>query len=277
MLFSVRRVSSIRFRLLPVALCVFVLLAFARQAQAQSAYVRVSQVGYESGKNPFRAYLMSTAAENGASFKVVDSNGATAYSGVVGALLGTWSNSKTVSYDVYALDFEVRGGDLYTILVSGPVAAASPKVAVDCPETLYSGLLLNTLFFYETQRDGPNFIPNALRTAPGHLKDEHAQVYQTPPLDDNDFIDNVPPAPPLVSAQLPEIDAAGGWWDAGDYMKYVETVSYTAGLMQIGSRASPRQMGGHAPLRPSAPPGSVSYSGSSGAGAPASSDFTDEA
>jgi endoglucanase len=277
MSFSSPRISTICFQLLAMAGCVIALLVFTRQAQAQSAYVRVSQVGYEEGKKPFRAYLMSTAAESGASFKVVNAVGATKYSGAVGALLGTWSHSKTVSYDVYALDFEVPGGDLYTIHVSGPAAATSPKFAVDCPDALYSGLLLNTLFFYETQRDGANFIPNALRTAPGHLKDEHARVYQTPPLDSNDFIDNVPPAPPFVSAKLPDIDAAGGWWDAGDYMKYVETVSYTAALMQIGVRDFPRQMGARARLNPPAPPGSVSYAGSSGLGAPASSDFTDEA
>ena len=37
----------------------------AGAAQAESAYVRVSQVGYESGASA-RAYLMSTAAETGA-------------------------------------------------------------------------------------------------------------------------------------------------------------------------------------------------------------------
>ena len=142
---------------------------------------------------------------------------------------------------------------------------------------LYSGLLLNTLFFYQTERDGANFVPNALRTAPGHLKDKNAHVYETPPLDSNDFIDNVPPTPPLVSAKLPNIDASGGWWDAGDYEKYVETTSYTAALMQIGIRDFPNQMGAYARVNPPAPPGSVSYAGNSGPGAPASSDFTDEA
>src|SRR5208282_1926624 len=125
------------------------------------------------------------AAESGATFKVVSSKGATSFSGHPGALLGTWSHSQKVTYDVYALDFTVPGGDLYTISVSGPVAASSPSFAVDCPEALYSGLLLNTLFFYETERDGANFVPNALRTAPGHLKDENAHAYETPPLDSN--------------------------------------------------------------------------------------------
>jgi endoglucanase len=268
---------SHRFRIFSIFSFLLSLLACASYARAQSAYVRVSQVGYEDGAGPFRAYLMSTAKESGAKFEVVDSKGAVAYSGKVGALLGTWSHSKTVTYDVYALDFTVRGGELYSISVRGPVAAISPSFAVDCPETLYSGLLLNTLFFYETERDGTDFVPNALRTAPGHLKDESARVYETPALDGNDFLDNVPPSPPLVSAKLPNIDVSGGWWDAGDYMKYVETVSYTAALMQIGVRDFPRQMGPDAPTNPPTPPGSVSYAGSSGHGAPTSSDFTHEA
>jgi endoglucanase len=253
--------------------------AWAVDLQAQSAYVRVSQVGYEAGKAPFRAYLMSSTAASGVAFNVINSKGVTVFSGNADALLGTWSHSASVSYSVYALDFDAPASqnDTYTISVSGPVTAVSPTFAVDAPDALYSGLLLNTLFFYETERDGPNFIPNALRTAPGHVKDENARIYETPPFDSNDFVDNIPPAPPLVSANLPNIDAAGGWWDAGDYMKYVETLSYTTALMQIGIRDFPNQMGASAPFYPPAPPASISYAGNSGPGAPGSSDFTGEA
>src|ERR1700733_10896289 len=188
--------SSIRH--IPVAIIFLALLACSPMSPAaDSAYVRVNQAGYETGMSG-RAYLMSTAAETGATFQVMSSKGAVAYAGKIGALLGTWSHSKTVTYEVYALDFTVPGGDIYNITVSGPVAASSPDFAVDSPERLYSGLLLNTLFFYESERDGKNFDPNALRAAPGHLKDENATVYDTPPLDVNDFINNVPPAVPLM-------------------------------------------------------------------------------
>jgi endoglucanase len=272
---SLFRIS--RVRLMASAAFLLALLILIPQASAQSAYVRVSQVGYEAGQAPFRAYLMTTAAQSGAKFAVVNSEGTTAYSGTAGSLLGKWSNSTTLTYYVYPLDFNVAGGDLYTISVSGSETASSPTFAVDTPDVLYPGLLLNTLFFYETDRDGADYIPNALRTAPGHLKDSNASVYVTPPLDNNDFIDNVPPTLPLVSANLPNINAEGGWWDAGDYMKYVETVSYTAALMQIGVRDFPNQMGAQAPLNPPAPPASISYAGNSGAGAPTSSNFTNEA
>jgi len=253
-------------------LAVLVAVNVARAASA-SAYVRVNQAGYESANAPFQAYLMSTASESGATFSVVSSEGVTVYSGAIGGLLGTWSNSKKLSYDVYSLSFTVPGGDTYTISVKGPVAATSPGFAVNSPGVLYPGLLLNTLWFYETERDGPDYIPNALRTAAGHLNDETATVYDTPPLNKNDLITTT--GTPLTSTGT-VIDGAGGWWDAGDYMKYVETMSYTVALMEIGIRDFPNQMGSSAPPSPPAPPLSISYSGNA-SGAPSSSDFSAEA
>jgi endoglucanase len=269
--------SSVRFPRLKAGLFGLTLSLCACVATAQSAYVRVNQIGYEAGTLPARAYLMSTTTEAGAVFQVVDDGGHVAFRGKVGALLGTWANSKKLTYQVYALDFHVPSGHSYSITVSGPASTSSPRFAVDRPEVLYPGLLVNTLFFYETQRDGPDFIPNELRTAPGHLKDKNAKTYLTPPLDDNDFIDNVPPAPPLSPVGHANTNAEGGWWDAGDYEKYVQTVSYTAALMQIGVRDFPDQMGKGAPLYPPAPPNSVSYAGNSHPGGPVSSDFSSEA
>ncbi len=266
--------TCLRLRLSPIAITAFLLLLACSSAMAaSSAYVRVNQVGYESTNPPFQAYLMSTASESGATFSVIDSEGTTVYSAAIGVLLGTWSNSKKLTYDVYSLSFTVPGGDIYTISVTGPVAATSPKFAVNTPNVLYPGLLLNTLWFYETDRDGPNYIPNALRTAGGHLNDSSATVYDTPPLNANDLITTT--GTPLTSTGT-TINADGGWWDAGDYMKYVETVSYTTALMEIGIRDFPDQMGPGAPAKPPAPPASISYAGTA-SGAPASSDFSAEA
>jgi endoglucanase len=263
---------STRLRHSAIATTAFLLLVCAAAA-ASSAYVRVNQIGYEAGNTPFQAYLMSTASESGATFSVINSEGQTVYSSAIGALRGTWSNSAKLVYDVYPLSFFVPGGDLYTISVQGPVAATSPQFAVNTPAVLYPGLLLNTLWFYETDRDGPDYIPNALRSAPGHLNDESTTVYDTPPLNSNDLITTTGTALTSTGAA---IDGAGGWWDAGDYMKYVETVSYTTALMEIGVRDFPNQMGANAPQNPAAPPASVSYAGKA-SGAPASSNFSAEA
>jgi endoglucanase len=264
---------SNRLKISAIAIAAFLLFTCASSTAASSAYVRVNQVGYEAGNAPFQAYLMSTTSESGATFSVVNSKGQTVYSSTVGAPRGLWSNSAQLAYEVYPLNFSVPGGDLYTIFVQGPVAATSPKFAVDAPAVLYPGLLLNTLWFYETERDGPDYIPNALRSAPGHLNDESTTVYDTPPLNGDDLITSS--GTPLTPSGA-VINGEGGWWDAGDYMKYVETVSYTTALMEIGVRDFPNQMGSNAPQHPAAPPASVSYAGNA-SGAPAASDFSAEA
>ena len=138
------------------------ILAVPSFAAEPAAYVRVSQIGYESGAGALRAYLMSTASETGGTFQVLNSNDQTVFMGPVGTLQGTWTHSDALVYQVYALDFTVPAAATYSIAVTGPVPAFSPVFAVSPAPSLYSGLLLNTLFFYETERDGPNYVPNVL-------------------------------------------------------------------------------------------------------------------
>src|SRR5271154_1365675 len=88
----------------------FCLLFCAQVLLAQSAYIRVNQAGYEGSTPPFRAYLMSKSPLAAANFLVINSKGVTAASGPIGALLGTWGHSKTVTFSVYAIDFHVPGG-----------------------------------------------------------------------------------------------------------------------------------------------------------------------
>ena len=47
------------------------------------------------------------------------------------------------------------------------------------------------------------------------------------------------------------IDASGGWWDAGDYLKFVQTTGYTVAVLLTGVRDFPAQMG-RAPADPRA-------------------------
>jgi len=199
-----------------------------------AAYVRVNQIGYASGASK-RAYLMASGAETGATFSILNSSGATVYGpAAVGANLGSWSSSYP---DVYALDFDsfVTVGT-YTISVSAPIAATSPSFKIDSATNLYSTPLANSLYFYENERDGPNYISSPLRTAPGHLNDESATVYFTPTFNKKDNAGT-------LTATGAVIDASGGWWDAGDYMKFVETHSYTVAMMLVGIRDFPSQMG----------------------------------
>lgn len=221
-------------RSVPAFLVVLALATFLwpSAATAQSSFVRVHQTGYVANA-PKRAYLMSSASSSGASFSVLNSNGSPVYSAAIGASQGSWGGFT----HVYALDFDtVTSPGIYTISVIGSISSTSPSFPIDTGENLYSTLLENTLYFYENERDGANFITTPLRTAAGHLNDEKAKVYFTPTFNKKD---NAGPLTPTGAV----IDASGGWWDAGDYMKFVETHSYVVALMLVGARDFPNQMG----------------------------------
>jgi len=168
-----------------------------------AAYIRVNQIGYASGASK-RAYLMASGVETGATFSILSSSGVTVYGpATIGANVGSWSSSYP---DVYALDFDgfVTAGT-YTISVNGPIAATSPSFKIDSATNLYSTPLANSLYFYENERDGLNYISSPLRTAPGHLNDESATVYFTPTFNKRDNAGTL--TPPELSLTLPE---AGG-------------------------------------------------------------------
>jgi endoglucanase len=210
------------------------LAALPIRAQSGSAFVRVNQVGYATTALK-RAYLMASGVETGATFSVENSSGTTVYSASVGPNLGKWSTSYP---DVYALDFDqVTTPGTYTIVTSGPIAGSSPAFPIDTAANAYTGALSNALSFYQNERDGPNYIPSALRTAPGHLNDASAMTYLTPNMNSSGRFSGD------LSPLGIKIDASGAWWDAGDYLKFVETTSYTVDMMQLGVRDFPNQMG----------------------------------
>jgi len=210
-----------------------VIAGWALPTSAQSAFVRVNQVGYvASGAK--RAYLMTSSSSGGASFTVVNSSNVPVFSAAIGADLGSWGSFS----HVFALDFDsVTTTGTYTINIDGSISAASPNFQIATGANLYSTALANTLYFYENERDGANFIPTPLRTAAGHLNDATAKAYLTPHMNKNGrFSGDLTPTGAVI-------DASGGWWDAGDYLKFVQTHSYTVALMVIGVRDFPNQMG----------------------------------
>ena len=76
-----RPAVSRRFSLSKVGLFGSALALAVSAASAESAYVRVNQIGYEAGASRSRAYLMSTVPETDATFKVTDTEGKVAYRG----------------------------------------------------------------------------------------------------------------------------------------------------------------------------------------------------
>ena len=198
-------------------------------APSATAYIRLNQVGYEIG--PVRAYLLTGTPQTGFTFVVKKSTGEAVLSGAVGSSGATWGK-----YKVYPLDFTISTPGDYTLSVSG-LHPATSRFHVDAPAQLYASPLNNALRFFQDQRDGRDYIPSTLRTAPAHLNDRRGNVYKPPEFGSFERIkgDLVPTGA--------VVDAAGGWWDAGDSLKFVHTASYTAALMLVGVRDFPQQMG----------------------------------
>jgi endoglucanase len=178
---------------------------------------------------------MAPASESGLSFRVVDADHRTVFSAAVGGDQGTWSASYPF---VYALDFNaVQRPGAYRIEVDAPADATSPLFRIDTAANLYASPMANALSFYENERDGANFIPSGLRSAAGHLNDAHAMTYLIPTINSNDgFAGDLTPLGTTINA-------SGAWWDAGDYLKFVETDSYVVAMMETAVRDFPAQLG----------------------------------
>src|SRR4051812_30415183 len=207
----------------------------AAPTSGAGAYVRINQLGYPVDAASKRAFLLSSGVETGATY-AVKSGATTVFSAPVGADLGSWSSSLS---HVYALDFpSVTTAGTYTIVVTAPIAATSPSFKIDTGTNVYSGAEANGLSFFQVQRDGANYIPSALRTAPAHLNDQSALSYPTPSYNAGSgrFSGDLSPLGT-------RIDASGGWWDAGDYLKFLHTTTYTDALLLAGVRDFPAQMG----------------------------------
>ena len=197
-------------------------------AQVVHGAVRVDQVGY--GRNEAkRAFLLAEAPSAGARFSVVDAAGKTVLSGRAGPRTGGW-NARFRA--VHPLDFSAlhRAGR-YRVVVDGVVGATSPPFRVASGHALFQDLVDDTVRFFQAQRDGAN-VPALLDRRPSHLADRRATVYDTPVFsgDGGDV-----PAAPLKPIGGP-VDVEGGWFDAGDFVKFTHATAYSTAEMLVVRR-----------------------------------------
>jgi endoglucanase len=207
-------------------------------APPPAAAIRVDQVGYPAAA-PKLAEIMAASMQGGGPRWVLVRAGscAVAASGVASQDLGAWS--KRYSF-VWAVRFSgIRATGRYRIGLAGDPSVASPWFEIAPARQIYARPLANALSFYRNERDGPDFIRSALRTAPGDLNDERAMTYRTPHVNDNgDFKGSLAKYATGIT-----INASGGWFDAGDNLHFVETTSYAVAIMLQGIESFPGQMG----------------------------------
>jgi hypothetical protein len=202
---------------------------------ASNAYIRVNQVGYITNEAK-QAILLTKGSASTATFNIINTQtNQSIYSANIGSSQGKWNSTFLNSY---LIDFSsVQTVGSYTIQVNGPTSATSPTFKIASGVNLYKGLLTNALFFYQAQRDGPHVIASVMNRQPSHLKDEQASIYSTPTYK-NEVLQGS-----LNNVGGP-IDVSGGWFDAGDYLKFVETASYTDAIMLFAVRQYPNLLKG---------------------------------
>jgi endoglucanase len=195
------------------------------------AVVRVDQVGYATDEAK-QAYLMASRQLPDAEFRVLDGNGNEALRGRPGASTGRWNDNYTA---VRPLDLsELRTPGTYRIEISGGVKASSPPFRVVPPAEPLGPLMAANVRFFQAQRDGAQVIGSVLDRKPSHLADEKATVYETPRYDDE--------GKRLLDDHLTPIggpvDVSGGWFDAGDFLKFTHTASYSVAQLLLAQRTT---------------------------------------
>lgn len=190
------------------------------------AVIRFDQVGYISGETK-TAFVMgsNTLGDNG--FTVRDAKGQSVASGSLGAGRGGW-NSRYPS--VRLIDFTaVTTPGTYTLAVDGVNAAAT--IRIDSASALVLPLLSQNVQFFQAQRDGADVIASVQRRKPSHLNDQTASVYQALTLTDDGTALAADLTPTGNTA-----DVEGGWFDAGDFLKFTGTTAYATADLLLAQR-----------------------------------------
>ena len=193
---------------------------------AAAAYLRVNQVGYVQDRAK-QAFLLSTADHEGEPFELVGDGNVVAFSGTIGADRGPWNERYAA---VNQIDFDAFADPgVYVLEAAG---ATSPPFRVGTGSDLYTPLLHNALFYFLAQRDGADVDPTVLQREPSHLNDRHAKVYETPEYHNGFLVHD-------LVATGDRVDTEGGWFDAGDYVKFAHTTAFVLAVMGEALRDHP--------------------------------------
>ena len=185
------------------------------------------------------AYLLAASPAAGAPFEVLDAGGTVVLEGAAGPDRGPWNDAWPA---VHPLDITaVTAPGMYTIELAGVVAATSPPFRVGTSADLFAPRVDDAVAFFQAQRDGPDVIPGELGRKPSHLNDRDLDVFDWPRYEDPDS--------DAIVGKLTRVgrgvDLAGGWFDAGDFIKFTHTTAYSVGLMlSRGARDGRGRSGG---------------------------------
>lgn len=197
--------------------CVIVFLSGGFTLQAQTAcapgamsqvYIRLNQVGYLPQENKV-GFVLANKELNGQSFTIFQNgSGEIRYMGMVTNDRGSYG----AFAHLYALDFSpLQQPGRYRLQIGG-----DQSHCFEIGEGIYAPVLPTSLQFFRVQRSGDN---DPLLHEPSHLNDGIAR---------GGTLNGQP------------VDATGGWYDAGDYLKFASTHGYTLDLMLVAYQRHPQ-------------------------------------
>jgi endoglucanase len=211
--------------------------ASARSAPRPSGVlVRVNQVGFPLDA-PKTATVMTRQALSPRTFQLVNAAGQIVLRVRAGRDRGAWNSHWRYAYP---LDFStLQTPGTYRIVLAQAPEIRSPSFVVG--DAGYATLAAREVSFLTEQRDGPEVDPSLLDRQPSHLADARAIVYRTPSYRGDVLLGALKPL------GVPPVNVSGGWSDAGDYLKFVETASFVEDLLLYTIRAYPSALGAAEP------------------------------
>ncbi|MGV9305210.1 glycoside hydrolase family 9 protein [Nonomuraea sp. NPDC003727] len=186
----------------------------AAQAGAKvTGHIRVDQVGFAPDEAK-HAYLMTGGRP--APFTVIDARGRPVLNGTAGRDLGAWNAAYRHVYDLDLTRLRKPGSYRIT---SGGLTSAEFTIAPSAALALPASKIVT---FFGGQRDGGR----------RHANDRAAQVYDWPAF--------TGPDTDQIKGELTRIggpvDVEGGWFDAGDYLKFTHILAYVDTLLWAARR-----------------------------------------
>jgi endoglucanase len=208
-----------------------------------NAVIRVDQVGFVASE-PKVAWLLAKTDSPTMTWKLERGDGKVVNQGELGPDTGNWNAAHPV---VRPIDFsEVTGTGTYRIRVgteNGTVTAVSPAFRIGPADEIFDGVTADLVKFFTAQRDGADVTDDPLPRKPSHLHDKTARVYEKPSFGDPNGTTVEEDLEPVTDGPT-TVDAEGGWFDAGDYLKFTHTTAYALSMLLLSRRGA---VGGSAP------------------------------
>ncbi|GLW30759.1 glycoside hydrolase family 9 protein [Actinoplanes regularis] len=189
-----------------------------------AAQIRVDQVGWSTGETKI-AMLLAPVDAAGAKAAVLDEDGDPVLTVTAGPSRGAW-NPRYRAVNPLNLT-ALRTPGTYHVRLNDHFSAESPAFRIDTAGKLYTPLVADSVKYFQAHRDGYDQVAGPWRRAAAHLEDKAATVYETPEDEDS------------LTPTDTKVDVAGGWYDAGDYLKFTHTTAYALIAMQLVQRDGP--------------------------------------